>query len=169
MLARNSNISSRQIPAPKGRKIDNTVNLHVTTGTHGYSQDQQKRSLDFEEPFEIVDFKKPSKSIHTKNKENVDTNLPTKRLLVKVQSVKCISKAKKNNTLIKSTVVGKKGDSARSSLSKRSKSQLNLVTKRQQYNRKSLSPKMSALGTNRPPSKPLLSQRDTKATRGKET
>lgn len=47
MLIRNSNISCRQASNLKGRKIDNTVNLHITTGTHGYSQDKQKYSLDF--------------------------------------------------------------------------------------------------------------------------
>lgn len=107
-----------------------------------------------------MDLKKPSKSINTKNKENIDTNLPTKRLMVKTQSVKSISKIKKSSTLVKSIIApNKKGDSARSSLSKRSKSQANLIPKKhQEPNRKSLSPKASTLAINKL-MKPLLSQR----------
>ena len=68
MLSRNSNISSNKLGAPRGRKIDNTVNLHITTGTHGFSQDQQRKSEDYDEHVQVIEFKKPSKSIHNKNK-----------------------------------------------------------------------------------------------------
>lgn len=43
-----------------------------------------------------MEFKKPSKSTISKNKENIDTNLPTKRTLHKAQSTKSMSRIKKS-------------------------------------------------------------------------
>ena len=48
MLNRNSNVSTKKIKAPQGRKIEN--GFHVTTGTHGVSMDH-RQSEDYDEHF----------------------------------------------------------------------------------------------------------------------
>ena len=83
MLNRNSNTSISKSLIPKGRKIDNSHNIHVISKGHGHSDDNQKKSQD-DEDLDVYDFKKPLKFVVSKNKENVDTNLPMKKSLVKV-------------------------------------------------------------------------------------
>ena len=88
----------------------------------------------------------------------MDTNIPMKKSLVKAESVKNIQKLKKGNVTTKSIVGHKKIDSARSSLSKKAKSQTHIGLKKDMNGKKSLSPKSSRAITSRT-IKPLLTQR----------
>ena len=170
MLSRNSNIAANHQNPVQGRKINNTVSLFVATSSHNHSHDQHKKSLEPEEHLEILDTRRPYKPPQPKNKENVDVNLPTKRTLTKTQSTKSISKIKrKTHHLTKSILPQKKNDSARSSLSKRAKSQANLNVRRNNPTvRKSLSPKTFHQPVHKVPKAPL-SHRDVKVRKGIET
>lgn len=157
MLNRNSNSSISKTQIPKGRKIENNHNIHVISKGHGHSNDNYKKSQD-DEDMEVYDFKKPLKLVVSRNKENMDTNIPMKKSLVKVETGKSMSKIKKGNGTVKTIIGHKKVDSARSSLSKRTKSQTHIGVKKENNSKKSLSPKSSRAITSRT-IKPLITER----------